>query len=313
MQTGALITAAGKRSEMTAFRPMLKLNGGTLIQKEIDTLRRANISPIVVVTGYAAEELERHLAHRGVICVRNEAYQDTQMLDSVKLGLKALKNRCDRVVFLPVDAPMFSVQSLERVMASQADAAIPQCQGKNGHPIMIGERMIDRILNYQGENGMKGAIAASGLSVESVEVTDPGILMEVHDEEAYQELLQYEQDSIENTQMICEVSVDLKKGERFFYRDTAEFLERIDEVGSMLAACKEMGMAYSRGWKMVKTAEESMGFPFLEKRAGGSAGGNSLLTDKGRDFLLRYRKLEAEVERMTENLFREYFDDSVND
>ena len=71
--TGALITAAGRYDGMDEFRPMLKLTGSTLIQKEIDTLRKAGASPIVVVTGYEGEQLERHLSHRGVVCIRNEA------------------------------------------------------------------------------------------------------------------------------------------------------------------------------------------------------------------------------------------------
>ena len=36
-------------------------------------------------------------------------------------------------------------------------------------------------------------------------------------------------------------------------------MERVDKNGSMSAACREMGMAYSKGWKIVRRAEASWG------------------------------------------------------
>lgn len=56
-RTGAVILAAGRSAHMEGLKPMMKLGRTTMIQKEIDTLRQAGITPIVVVTGYQAEEL----------------------------------------------------------------------------------------------------------------------------------------------------------------------------------------------------------------------------------------------------------------
>ena len=80
-RTGAVILAAGRSAHMEGLKPMMKLGRTTMIQKEIDTLRQAGITPIVVVTGYQAEELERHIAHRGAVCVRNKKYETSQMFD----------------------------------------------------------------------------------------------------------------------------------------------------------------------------------------------------------------------------------------
>lgn len=64
-----------------------------MIQKEIDTLRQAGIRPIVVITGYQADILEHHIAHRGAVFVRNKNYEKSQMFDSVCLGLKYMQKR----------------------------------------------------------------------------------------------------------------------------------------------------------------------------------------------------------------------------
>ena len=50
-RTGAIILAAGKSKYMDELKPMLRLGQTTMIQREIDTLRTAGLSPIVVVTG----------------------------------------------------------------------------------------------------------------------------------------------------------------------------------------------------------------------------------------------------------------------
>ncbi len=307
MQTGALIVAAGSPREMDAFRPLLKLNGTTLIQKEIDTLRRANVSPIVVVTGYEADSLEKHLAHRGVVCLRNDNYEGTQMLDSVKIGLQYLQDKCDRILLLPADSPLFSSDSIEKVMASRARIAIPYHEEKSGHPILLHRSVFPEILEYEGEDGLRGAIRNSSVRPQEIPVSDEGILMEVNSEEEYQAALAYEKKSLDDTRLTFSVRLTLEKPDTFFGPGMADFLELIEEKGSMLAACKLMGMSYSKGWKMVKAAEDNLGFPFLEKKAGGSGGGNSRMTEEGRQFLDRYRRMQRDVQHTAEAFFHMYF------
>ena len=307
MQTGALIVAAGRPREMDAFRPLLKLGGTTLIQKEIDTLRRANVSPIAVVTGYEAETLEKHLAHRGVVCLRNDRYEETEMLDSVKIGLRYLQDQCDRILFLPADSPLFSSDSLEKVMAVRARVAIPYYEDRSGHPILLHRSVFPEILAYDGEEGLRGAIRNCSVLPQEVPVSDEGILLEVNSEEQYRKALDYEKKSLESRQLTFQVRLTMKKTDAFFGPGLADFLELIEEEGSMLAACKIMEMSYSKGWKMIKSAEENLGFPFLERKAGGSGGGNSRMTDKGRRFLMNYRAMQRDIQHSAEAFFHMYF------
>ena len=308
MQIGALIAAAGKFEAMEEFRPLMKLGGTTLIQKEIDTFRQAGISPIVVVTGYRAEELERHLAHRGVVCLRNEQYSKGEMLDSIKLGLSWLESRCSAVLFLPADAPLFSVKTLERVLASKAQAVIPVFEGRTGHPILIRKALIPGILAYKGDFGLRGALAVNGAVSEKVNVEDPGILLEAGSQEEYRQLLEYEKELRDARSLRYRVRLTMEKEDVFFGPGTAELLQRVDEKGSLLSACKDMNMSYSKGWKKIKEAEDQMGFSFLEKKAGGADGGNSRLTEKGRAFLTAYLAMQADVERSANAFFHLYFD-----
>ena len=48
----------------------------------------------------------------------------------------------------------------------------------------------------------------------------------------------------------------LAKGDTFFGPGVAEFLILVDQSNSMQTACKEMEMSYSKGWKIIKKAEQ---------------------------------------------------------
>lgn len=77
----------------------------------------------------------------------------------------------------------------------------------------------------------------------------------------------------------------------------AELLTRIDRSQSLRSATEEMGMSYSKAWTKLGECEEALGFPLLERLAGGRHGGSSQLTSKGRKILRCYRALEEELAR----------------
>ena len=92
-KTGAIILAAGRSAHMEELKPMLRMGQTTMIQREIDTIRQAGISPIVVVTGYQADVLERHISHRGAVCIRNKRYETSQMYGSICMGLRHIQKK----------------------------------------------------------------------------------------------------------------------------------------------------------------------------------------------------------------------------
>ena len=109
MKTAALIVAAGMSSRMGDFKPMLSIGSISVAQRVVAAFQQAGIRKIVMVTGLNAVTLERHLAGSGVIFLRNDAYETTQMFDSVKIGLAYLQGKCDAVLFTPVDIPLGDV------------------------------------------------------------------------------------------------------------------------------------------------------------------------------------------------------------
>ena len=62
-----------------------------------------------------------------------------------------------------------------------------------------------------------------------------------------------------------------------------ELLRRVEETKSLHQAASQMGMAYSKAWRLIRTLEKRLGFALLERKVGGQFGGGSLVTPKAKD------------------------------
>ncbi|WP_058484968.1 nucleotidyltransferase family protein [Defluviitalea phaphyphila] len=189
MKIGGLIVAAGLSSRMKDFKPMMKIGERSIIKRIILTFKKAKIDPIVIVTGFKANELESHLSDTDVICIRNENYRTTEMFDSVKIGLRYLKNRCEKILFTPCDIPLFSDESIKKLIESNELLAKPVYNSIGGHPILIDCSLIYSILSYSGDGGLKNAINSTNIPIKKIEVNDKGILLDADTKEDYENLL----------------------------------------------------------------------------------------------------------------------------
>jgi molybdate transport system regulatory protein len=93
----------------------------------------------------------------------------------------------------------------------------------------------------------------------------------------------------------------------FFGPGTFQLLQLIDETGSVQLACRRMGLSYSKAWKMLETLDEQLAFKVVERQQGGSHGGRSRITSKGKILLNRYRAFAAECQEEVLRLFSRHF------
>ena len=303
MEIGALIVAAGMSRRMGEFKPMLSLGSISVAQRVVATLSQAGVSKIVMVTGYNATMLERHLAGNGIIFLRNEDYEHTQMFDSVKIGLRYLLDKCDRVLFTPVDVPLFTAGTVRAILDSGAELACPMCQGKQGHPILIANRLIPEILNDCGEQGLKGAMDRCSEPLHRIDVADFGTIKDADTPEDFSELLNYH-----NSQLVRPVvSVSLTKEKPFLDSKIAMLLMLVDETKSVRAAGNRMQLSYSSCWNIIRTLESQLSYTLIERTQGGAGGSQSRLTERGRLLLERYTAYEKKLKEVASELYSGYF------
>ena len=99
------------------------------------------------------------------------------------------------------------------------------------------------------------------------------------------------------------------EGQRRFGPGVAALLEEVRERRSLRAAAASMGMAYSKAWRIVRSAEEALGRKLLDSTIGGRHGGGAALTEEAERLLAAYRALREETAAFAQERFREYFRD----
>ncbi|MDO4265406.1 MAG: LysR family transcriptional regulator [Eubacteriales bacterium] len=113
--------------------------------------------------------------------------------------------------------------------------------------------------------------------------------------------------------MKAKIKLVIENEERFFGPGVAELLSLIDKYGSIQAACSDMNMSYSKAWKMIKRANEALGFSLLASKNGGKEGGESRLTEEGRQFLRCYKDMKERLCIEADRMFRECFEAYLGD
>ena len=86
------------------------------------------------------------------------------------------------------------------------------------------------------------------------------------------------------------LSVRLFTDEKCFGPGVASLLTLVKSCHSLRAAAMQMGMAYSKAWTILKTAEEKLGFKLLHSTTGGRHGGGAQLTEQGEALLAAYTR-----------------------
>lgn len=296
MNVGAVIVAAQDltqdkmgNEELETFLPMLSLEGTTVIKREIYILRKAEISPIIVVGGYQAAVLKNHICHNGVIFVEDQEYDCHDWMASAQVGIKTAREQlCDSVIVIPVECPAFRLETIERLR---------EC-GEN------------TILSYDHTPGKIRLQMCQASEKECLlDVNDDGILYDITKDAQLEKARTYVCQIRDSRALSLKTKLVLSKTEDFFGPGLFHLLQFIDETGSIQAAAKQMGMSYSKCWKLLNRAEEQMGFPFLNRYNGGRHGGNSTITEEGREFMNRYQAMLEDISRISQNFFDVYFQD----
>ena len=97
------------------------------------------------------------------------------------------------------------------------------------------------------------------------------------------------------------------EGKMVFGTGRLRILIAIEEHGSILGASKAMGMSYRAVWGKIKSTEQRLGKPMLQKQTGGAHGGGSTLTPFGRTLIERFRQLEDLTRSTADAIFRGVF------
>ena len=178
----AIILAAGLSSRMEEFKPLLRIGEKTFTEHAIGLFKRAGIGDVITVVGHLSAKLIPVVKAASSRHVVNDNYNDG-MYSSIQTGVKALGHPCDAFFILPVDIPLVLPATVRRLSDAFRKNSLPmvwypQFQSKRGHPPLINSKLVDGILSYSGQGGLREFLRRYENQAISIPVEDPFIRLD---------------------------------------------------------------------------------------------------------------------------------------
>ncbi len=144
LRIGAVLLAAGGGRRMGGVaKPLIRLQGVPLINRQLIALSGASVDEVVVVTGHARAAVEKQMESFSVMLAHNEEYTQGQE-SSVRVGLAALNGPFDAIFIVPSDQPLIAAGDLIELIGAfkkrpTGHIVVPVVEGRRGNPIVIDE------------------------------------------------------------------------------------------------------------------------------------------------------------------------------
>ncbi len=179
----AIIPAAGLSRRMGVPKHLLPFGGTTVIGHIVDQLVQGGVDEVRVVVGHHADQIAQALSHRPVSMILNPDYQQTDMLASIRCGLKALPEACEMVLVALGDQPAVTAALVRDMIASCSTAAggivVPVYGERLGHPLLFSKRYCGEILASYDDVGLRGLLAAHPQDIMELRVPTPAVLSDM--------------------------------------------------------------------------------------------------------------------------------------
>jgi molybdenum cofactor cytidylyltransferase len=184
-----MILSAGYSSRMNAFKPLLLLNGLTVLETAVRLFQKAGIQEILAVLGHRADEVRPVAESAGARPIVNSHF-DQGMFSSVRAGAAALPASIDACFVLPVDTPLVRTQTI-RQMAAAFDGKIhrifyPVFTGRRGHPPLVAAHVLREAETSPGP--LSALLAGHENEAADIAVADEAIHFDMNTAEDYARL-----------------------------------------------------------------------------------------------------------------------------
>lgn len=186
-----VILAAGESSRMGQPKALLPWRGGTFLSGAIRVLN-AFTDLVIVVAGNNIDQIRPVVDANAAFLVANRKPERGQF-SSLQIGVQEVLNRGrDAALITLVDRPPArpeTVQHLKQEFLARLDhdiwAAVPEFEGKHGHPYIVGRELIGRYLDAPANSNARDIHHANQERIVYVPVNDPFVAVNLDTPEAY--------------------------------------------------------------------------------------------------------------------------------
>ena len=185
MITG-IVLAAGASERMRRPKALIETEGRTFLVHAVERLREGGCHAVTVVTpgkGSEAGPSIIHIAEQSDARVVINPRPESEQIDSLRLGLESIGPECEAVVVVPVDAPLFSPDTVRRLIDAYRDGeppvVLPTHRGQRGHPTLFARPVFEELRTGDHPEGARGVITAHENELQEVAVDDPAVTRDI--------------------------------------------------------------------------------------------------------------------------------------
>ena len=191
-RTAGIILAAGASTRFGQPKQLLDWRGEPFVRVVAQTALKAGLSPVVVVVGANAVDVESKIKDLPIMIVRNENWHSGQA-SSIRSGVKALPKETGSAIFLLADQPQITADVIRALTEHHATELYPivaplVLMEQRANPVLFDRVTYPDLLKLEGDVG--GRAIFSKYPVEYLPWHDDRLLLDVDRPEDYQRLIE---------------------------------------------------------------------------------------------------------------------------
>jgi molybdenum cofactor cytidylyltransferase len=175
---------------MGTSKQLLPLGYRPVIRHCYDTIAAAGIQQVIVVIGAHGNGIPEALQGTPATIVRNTV-PDSQMADSVRIGLGAVDARYSGVLVCLSDHPLISAGTYRAIINAHKEApdrlVIPVYIGRRGHPTLFPPVSVKEIASGAT---LRDVIRKNGSLLTLLDVDDEGVVLDMDTDDDYRRILE---------------------------------------------------------------------------------------------------------------------------
>jgi molybdenum cofactor cytidylyltransferase len=169
MNVAAVILAAGAATRMGSVKQLLPYRGSTLLENAVNHAINAGFSPVIVVLGAKADEIQSQISGLSAEFVINPHWE-TGMGSSLNAGIAKLNETapdCAGAAVLLADQPRITAHHLTQMLQIFQRGAMPivasEYNGTAGVPAIFRKELFPTLASLPPEAGARHLLRNAGL------------------------------------------------------------------------------------------------------------------------------------------------------
>jgi molybdenum cofactor cytidylyltransferase len=186
---GIILLAAGGSMRLGHPKQLLKFGDRTLLQYSIEAALASGATPVVVVLGANADQLQQEINSEKVQVMMNQKWEEG-MASSIRCGVSGFDDIVEGIILMVCDQPYVSADLLNELIETHQKSGkqIVACSYGNtfGPPVFFHRSLFGELLQLKGDVGARNIVKQHSDLVETIPFVKGTV--DIDTEADYQEL-----------------------------------------------------------------------------------------------------------------------------